>query len=37
MTGFRRVCSFRVYSGGTVPDSDRILYSPLSPYDISGT
>jgi len=37
MTDFRHVCSLYAYSGGTVPDSDRIHYSPLSLYDISGT
>jgi len=37
MTDFRPVCGLRVYSGGTVPDSNRIHYSPLSLYDISGT
>ena len=37
MTDFRHVHSLHAYSGGTVPDSDRIHYSPLSPYDISGT
>ena len=28
MTGFRRVHGLRAYSGGTVPDSHRIHYSP---------
>ncbi len=37
MTDFRRACGLRAYSGGTVPDSDRIHYSPLSLYDFSGT
>lgn len=37
MADFHPVCSLRAYSGGTVPDSDRIHYSPLNPYDISGT
>ncbi len=31
MTGFRLVKSLRAYSGGTVPDFDRILYSLPSP------
>ena len=35
MTDFRPVWSLRAYSGGTVPDSDRILYSPLSLKRIS--
>ena len=30
MTDFRLVCGLHAYSGGTVPDSDRIHYSPLS-------
>lgn len=30
MTDFRLVWSLRAYSGGTVPASDRISYSPLS-------
>ncbi len=28
MTDFRHVCDLRAYSGGTVPDFDRIHYSP---------
>ena len=31
MTDFRRVCGLRAYSGGTVPEFDRILYSPPGP------
>lgn len=37
MTDFRPVCSLHAYSGGTVPDSDRIHYSPLSLYEFSST
>lgn len=37
MTDFRHVCSLHAYSGGTVPDSDRVRYSPLSLYEFSGT
>lgn len=37
MTGFRHVRGLRVYSGGTVPDSHRIHYSPLNLYEFSGT
>ena len=29
MTDFRPVGRLRAYSGGTVPDSHRILYSPM--------
>ena len=31
MTGFRHVTGLRAYSGGTVPDSHRIHYSPRLP------
>lgn len=37
MTDFRPVYSLHAYSGGTVPDSDRIHYSPLSLYEFSST
>lgn len=33
----RFVRSLRAYSGGTVLDSNQILYSPLKLYSISGT
>ena len=35
MTDFRHVRGLHAYSGGTVPGSDRILYSPLSLKRIS--
>lgn len=37
MTDFRLVCGLRAYSGGTVPGSDRIHYSPLGQCNDSGT
>ena len=37
MTDFRHVYSLHAYSGGTVPDSNRIHYSPLNPNELSGT
>ena len=37
MTDFRRAWSLCTYSGGTVPDSDRISYSLLSPNEFSST
>ena len=37
MTGFRRVWSLRIYSGGTVPDFHRISYSLLSLNGFSST
>lgn len=37
MTDFRRMWSLRAYSGGTVPDFDRIHYSPLRLYAHNGT
>ena len=30
MADLRHVCCLRAYSGGTVPDSHRVLYSPLT-------
>jgi len=37
MTDFRHVRTLCVYSGGTVPESNRIHYSPSGPYDSDGT
>ncbi len=37
MTDFRLVCCLHAYSGGTVPDSNRIHYSPLGLRNFSGT
>ena len=37
MTDFRRVRCLHAYSGGTVPDSNRVHYSPPIPVEISGT
>ena len=37
MTDFRHVRCLRAYSGGTVPDSNRIPYSPSTLYKIDGT
>jgi hypothetical protein len=37
MTDFRRVRCLHAYSGGTVPDSNRVHYSPPIPFEISGT
>ena len=37
MTDFRHVRCLRAYSGGTVPDSNRIHYSPSTLYEIDGT
>ncbi len=37
MTDFRHVCGLPTYSGGTVPDSNRIPYSPLNLNDFSST
>ena len=37
MTDFRRVRCLHAYSGGTVPDSNRVHYSPPIPGEIGGT
>ena len=37
MTDFRRVRCLHAYSGGTVPDSNRVHYFPPIPVEISGT
>jgi len=37
MTDFRHVRCLLAYSGGTVPDSNRIPYSPSTLYKIDGT
>ena len=37
MTDFRLVRRLHAYSGGTVPDFDRISYSPSTLNDIDGT
>ena len=37
MTDFRHMRCLRAYSGGTVPDSNRIHYSPSTLYEIDGT
>ena len=37
MTDFRRVRRLHAYSGGTVPDSNRIHYSPSILFVIDGT
>ena len=36
MTDFRRVRCLHAYSGGTVPDSNRVHYFPPIPVEISG-
>ena len=37
MTDFRRVRRLHAHSGGTVPDFDRIVYSPYIPDEMHGT
>lgn len=37
MTDFRHVYSLHAYSGGTVPDTNRIHYSPPVPNEFGGT
>ena len=37
MADFRRVRRLHAYSGGTVPDSNRIVYSPPAPVEAGGT
>lgn len=37
MTDFRHAQGLCIYSGGTVPDSDRISYSLLNPNAFSST
>ena len=37
MVDFRRVRRLHAYSGGTVPDSHRVHYSPPIPIKIDGT
>ena len=37
MTDFRRVRGLHAYSGGTVPGSNRILYSLRSLYALRST
>lgn len=37
MAGFRHVRRLHAYSGGSVPDSHRIHYSPLNANAQSGT
>ena len=37
MADFRRVRRLLAYSGGTVPDSNRILYSLSIPFEINST
>ena len=37
MTDFRLVDGLHAYSGGTVPDSHRIHYSPCSLYELHST
>lgn len=37
MADFRHMRRLHAYSGGTVPDSNRIHYSPSFPVEINGT